>query len=80
MAALETELARFKAELPALWKDEGKYALIKGDQPIEIFETYEDALKLGYERFGLDPFLVKLITRTESVANFTRTYLATCPA
>jgi len=80
MAALDVELARFRDELPNLLKDEGKFALVKGDQPIETFETYEDALKIGYERFRLEAFLVKQITRTESVANFTRTYLSACPA
>jgi hypothetical protein len=80
MAALEQELATYQRALATLLNDEGKFVLIKGDNVVEKFETYEDALKVGYEKFKLEPFLVKQISRTESVANFTRTYLSACPA
>lgn len=39
----------------------GKYALI-GSGKVVVWETYEDALKAGYEQFGVDgKFLVKRI-------------------
>jgi hypothetical protein len=37
-----------------------------------IWETYEDALQAGYERFGLKPFLVKKIESIEGIQRFTR--------
>lgn len=79
MATLERELAAYRRALPELLADEGKFVLVKGDEIINKFVSYEDALKIGYEKFGLEPFLVKLIERTESVANFTRRFTA-CPA
>jgi len=41
--------------------NEGRYALVHGDDAPEVWDTYEDALRAGYERFGLEPFLVKEI-------------------
>ena len=38
---------------------EGKFALIQGDTVAGIWDTYEDAIKEGYQQFGLTkPFLV----------------------
>ncbi|CAM2193258.1 DUF5678 domain-containing protein [Paraburkholderia kururiensis] len=79
MATLERELAAYKRALPELLADEGKYVLVKGDEIVDRFTSYEDALKIGYGKFGLEPFLVKLIERNERVANFTRRFVA-CPA
>jgi len=65
--ALERELATYKAKLQELLPDEGKYALIHGDDVIAVYGTYEDAIKEGYAKFGLDPFLVKQIQSSEQV-------------
>jgi hypothetical protein len=80
MAALDKELATYHRELANLLADEGKFVLIKGDRVVEKFDSYEDALKIGYQNFKLEPFLVKQISRIEPVANFTRRYLVPCPA
>ncbi|MBI4358950.1 MAG: hypothetical protein HY584_06585 [Candidatus Omnitrophica bacterium] len=57
-----------KEELLA--KHEGKFVLIKDTQVIEIFSSYEDALKEGLKRFGNVAFLVKQIQREEDVNFF----------
>jgi len=67
--ALETERATYKSKLPELIADgnEGKFALIKGNDLIDVFGTYEDAIKEGYAKFGLEPFLVRQVQSTEQV-------------
>jgi hypothetical protein len=65
--ALETELQTYKAKLPELLQDEGKFALIRGTQVVDVYGTYEDAIKAGYERFKLEPFLVKQISAAEQI-------------
>lgn len=50
----------------------GKFAVIHGDHARGIFDTYDEALKFGYENFGLAPFLVKKIERNETVMYFSR--------
>jgi len=65
--ALERELAAYKAKLAELAANEGKFALVHGDQVVDVFETYADAIKEGYSKFGLDPFLVKQIQAIERV-------------
>jgi hypothetical protein len=77
---LQKELDRYNAELSSLLNDEGRFAVIKNDNKIEIFDTYDDALKYGYEEYGLEPFLVQQISRVPNVANFTRFPLAPCQA
>ncbi len=59
MPALETELATYKRLLPSLLEDQGKYALVFDSELLGTFTSYEDALKIGYEKCGIKPFLVK---------------------
>jgi hypothetical protein len=70
--ALEKELATFRAKLSEFKQHEGKFVLIHGDQIVDFFSTYEDAIKAGYQHFGLEQFLVKKIAVTEPVFCFTR--------
>ena len=65
--ALEKELEVYKRKLPELIVSEGKYVLIHGDEIIDVYGAYEDAIKAGYEKFKLDPFLVKQIQSVEQV-------------
>jgi len=65
--ALETELATYKAKLPSLKQYEGKFVLIHREDVVDFFSTYEDAIKAGYQRFKLEPFLVKRIAAAEPV-------------
>ena len=48
-----------------------KYVLIKGKEIINVFDTQNDAIKVGIDKFGNTPFLVKKIEEVESKQNFT---------
>lgn len=50
--ALEKELETYSRKLPELKEHEGKFALVHGDA-VDVFASYEDAIKEGYGRFGL---------------------------
>jgi len=73
--ALEKELATYHANLAELKAQAGKYVLIHGDDVIDTYSAYDDALKEGYERFGLEPFLVKRIEAVEQ-AHFVSRFVA----
>ena len=70
--ALEKELETYRRKLPELKEYEGKYALVQGDAFVDVYSTYEDALKEGYERFQLKPFLVKKVESQEQIHTITR--------
>ena len=59
--ALEKELATYTTKLEELKLQAGKYVLIHGDDVVGTYDSYNDALKEGYEKFSLEPFLVKRI-------------------
>jgi hypothetical protein len=69
---LDREWAAYVAKLPELQMQSGKFVLIKGDEVSGIFDSYRDALIAGYERFQLEPFLVKQIAVVEKVLQFSR--------
>ncbi|MGO8765283.1 MAG: hypothetical protein ACLQSR_09150 [Limisphaerales bacterium] len=70
--ALEKEIETYNRELAKLTDQEGKFVVIQGDSVIGIYVSYEDALKLAYEKCGLTPFLVKKIQSVEQVQFFSR--------
>lgn len=70
--ALEQEIATYKAKLPELKAQEGKFVLIQGDRVVDVYVAYEDAIKAGYDKFGLEPFLVKQIHATEQALFISR--------
>lgn len=70
--ALERELATYKERFPELVQHEGRFVLIQGDNVVDTFDSYADALKQGYKQFGLTPFLVKQIQSTEAIQFITR--------
>ena len=76
--ALEKEQATYARELPKLLASEGKHVLIRGDEVIGTYDTYNDALQIGYDKFGLNPFLVKRIQAVEQAHYFTRD-ISPCP-
>jgi hypothetical protein len=65
--ALQKELETYKKKLPELKAHEGKFVLIHGDDIVDFFSTYEDAIKSGYQQFKSEPFLVKEIHAVEPV-------------
>jgi hypothetical protein len=70
---LKDELQTYERQKPSLIAsgNEGKYALVHGDQ-VSVWGTYDDALREGYGRFGLKPFLVKQIQGIERIQFITR--------
>jgi hypothetical protein len=72
MTSLDREIATYTGKLPELQMHSGKFVLIKGDEVAGIFDSYRDALKAGYERFRLEPFLVKQIAVVEKALQFSR--------
>jgi hypothetical protein len=78
--ALEKELATYKARLGELKEHQGKYVLIHGDEVVDFYVAYEDAIKAGYEKFKLEPFLVKQVSAVEVVQHFTRHIVPFKPA
>jgi len=65
--ALEKEIETYRSKLPEMKEHEGKFVLIYGDQIVDYFSTYEDAVKGGYHKFKLDPFLVQRVQTIEQV-------------
>ena len=76
--ALEKELETYRRKLPELKEHEGKYALIHGDEVVDTYSSYDDALKEGYKRFKLEPFLVKQITAVEQAQFISRLINTNC--
>lgn len=65
--ALERELETYRQKLPELLAEEGKFVLIHDGEVVDVFGTYEDAIKEGYAKFQLAPFLVKQIQSVEQI-------------
>lgn len=73
--SLEKELETYRENLGELEQHEGKFVLIHGDDVVDIFDAYSDALRQGYREFGTDdPFLVKRIQRPETAQSITRMF------
>ena len=72
MSSLEREIKTYNEQLPELLQHDGKFVLIHEDSVGGVFDTYGDAIKAGYEKFGLKPFLVKKIQAVEQIQYFTR--------
>lgn len=69
---LAKELQTYEAKKTELvGKSKGKFALIKDNEVIDIFDTKIDAIRQGYERFGNVPFFVKQIVEIDIPQNFT---------
>ena len=73
---LRKELEAYNAQKNELiGRSRGKFALIKDDHVIGVFDTKIDAIRQGYERFGNVAFLVKQIVEVEAPQNFTSNLL-----
>lgn len=75
--ALERELATFRRELDRLLTESpGKWVLVRADEVVGVFDTYQDAIRVGYQRFGLGGFLVQRIVPPEQAQWVTRPVVA----
>ena len=64
---LTEEISTYRARLAELLDHEGEFVLIKGRDIIGFFPERRLAQREAYRRFGIVPFLVKLIEPTEAV-------------
>jgi hypothetical protein len=65
---LEREIATYWHELPRLLQEgeANRFAVIKGDQVLSIWDTYRDASQYGSLRFDPDePFMVQRIDQRD---------------
>jgi hypothetical protein len=77
--ALEKEQRTYERERQNLLASAGKYVLIGDDAVVGIYDAYADALKAGYDKFGVkQPFLVKRIEAVEGIQCFTRDLSLAC--
>ena len=76
--ALDQELTVYQRNLADWSAHAGQYVLIRGEEVCGFYSSYEDALKAGYEKFGLEPFFIKQISVVEQVHHITR-FIEPCP-
>ena len=72
--ALEAELETYRRRLAELLENEenqGMFALVHGDE-VTVWPNDNAAIDAGYERYGLNEFLVKEITAHEVPKYFSR--------
>lgn len=73
------ELETYEKNKQKLLKDSrGKFVLIKGEEIVNVFDTYSDAVKVGIDKFGNTPFLVKQILEVDQTQNFTSNLIKVC--
>ena len=76
---LEREMATYQRMLGTLTAtNEGRFAVIAGDELLGVYDTYPDALASGYAARGLTPFLVKKISSVEVISYFSRDLRRPC--
>jgi hypothetical protein len=53
----QRDLRTYRRELPRLLQEghAGRYAIIRDDQVVSVWDTIDDALQAAGERFGLEP-------------------------
>ncbi len=73
--ALEKELETYLREKARLLSEgqAGRYVLIHGEEVVGTFDTLDDALEAGYNRFGLDePFMARQVAESDRPVYFSR--------
>jgi hypothetical protein len=81
--ALEREWEVFRKALPEWLADpekKGMYALLANGQFDSVWPTLNEALKAGYERFGLTPFLAQHIAGSDEEAVYFSRNIKRCPS
>jgi hypothetical protein len=74
---LEREIATYYRELPRLIAEghEGRYALIRDDQLVQLCDTSAQADALGHEKFGFDRFMAQKI-RAKDISGLAQYFTA----
>jgi len=79
---LSKEIETFNKNKEVLLRDSsGKFVLIKDNEVVDVYDSQNDAIKVGIDKFGNSPFLVKKIEEIEHTQNFTSNLieLVQCP-
>lgn len=74
--ALQREWNTYRRELPRLLAEghEGKVALIKGEEVVSLWPTWNEALAEGGRLYLLEPFLIKPIHEYEPLLRVPHNY------
>ena len=72
---INKELDYYRRHLKDWEGREGEYILIQAESVVDFFSSYDDALKAGYQKFGLEPFFVKQINTVERASFVSRNIL-----
>jgi hypothetical protein len=73
------ELVAYEAALPQLLQHhDQQYVVIRGQELVRYFESYQEAIDWAYETYGLEPFFVKQVSVEENAVRYIRD-LGTCP-
>jgi hypothetical protein len=70
---LSKELKTFQRERATLIADAanlGQFALVHGDSILGIYSSFDAGLAAGYDKVGLEPFLVKKITESDEAPKY----------
>lgn len=68
--SLQTEIEYFQKNKPEYLKlYKNQFVLIKGQIPAGAFTTDAEAYKEGLEKFGNEPFLIKLVTDDDEMVS-----------
>jgi hypothetical protein len=68
---LEPEIAYFAQNLQEWLRHyRGQFALVKGARLAGTFTTFAEAYEAGVREFGLEPFLVKVLTDVEEQVQY----------
>jgi hypothetical protein len=68
LASMAEEITTYRNHLPQLLREQaGRFVLIKGAEILGTFPDRSTALREGYRRFGVVPFLVRQIVDPEPV-------------
>jgi hypothetical protein len=63
---LETELAYYRAHRDEWLKSyRDRFVLVKGEKLIGVFNTQEEALRVGARSFGLNSFLIQRVSEVD---------------
>lgn len=78
---LATELMTYARALPRLLAEgeAGRWVLVQGAEVVSVWDTFNDAVQSGYDRFGQTPFLVQQVLSEQRPAQ-TPWQRSSCPS
>lgn len=63
LKSIAKEIETYYRELPRLLAEgeEGRHALIRGNEVVSVWDTFGDAVQAGHDKFGLEGFIAQQI-------------------